>query len=471
MPHQHHFLSRLDRIAAPQVELALDLYRDHQLLRFLLDSARIPEGAPRVAISLDHPERGPFLVVTREGRFVTCLAEGMTVGDLPIITRERLDGIAAKHAELRVRFELRRRLAGRSGGTGRLLARLYDAGEELAREEFVAIAIMQPLLRDELAQLQKDTSDGLFDARNTLLRHFQRTDRPKEHIMQLLEAYYRSSWASAHLILLVGMEGRENLQSMNPEVVQSAGTFFSFSQFHHYVVGPAARGIWTAGKIGKLILPSYKRAYAEATMVMKLIESALGLAVLGLRHAKLGAEVRKALSAFPVGFGRDPAAGETYLLVKQLVEITEMAFEHPEIGLHFQRKVGSALAVARTRALPASSSFRFTRPEDVPEDLAMTLAVNANEQFLMNLGLAGHLFFFLPWLGKAAPESFFAPADFILATRRPWSPKQAMPLLEGRLANQQQRGQEPRSKEPTKNGPCPCGSGKKHKRCCGEERG
>jgi hypothetical protein len=51
MPHQHHFLSRLDRIAAPQVELALDLYRDHKLLHFLLDQARIPEGAPRVALS------------------------------------------------------------------------------------------------------------------------------------------------------------------------------------------------------------------------------------------------------------------------------------------------------------------------------------------------------------------------------------------------------------------------------------
>jgi hypothetical protein len=138
--------------------------------------------------------------------------------------------------------------------------------------------------------------------------------------------------------------------------------------------------------------------------------------------------------------------------------------------LHFQRKVGSALAVARTAALPASSPFRFAQPEDVPEDLALTLAVNANQQFLTDLGVAGHLFFFLPWLGKAAPESFFAPADFLLAVRRPWSPKLAMPLLEGYLDDQRQRALEPRRKEPSKNGPCPCGSGKKHKRCCAEER-
>ena len=469
MPHQHHFLSRLDRIAAPQVELALDLYRDHKLLHFLLDQARIPDGAPRVALSLAHPELGPFLIVTRDGRFVTCLAEGMTVGDLPVITRERLDGIAAKHAELKVRFELRRQLVGRHGGTGRLLVRLYEAGEDLSREEFLAISVMQPLMQDQLAKLQMDTSTGLIDVRNQLLRHFRRTDRPKAPVLDLLEAYYRSSWASAHLILLIGLEGREKLQHASPEALQAAGTFFSFSQFHHYVLGPAARGIWTAGKIGKLVLPSYKRAYVESSRVMDMVESALGLAVLGLRHAKLGAEVRKALSSFPVGLGRDPAEGEIHLLVKQLVELTELAFERPHVGLNFQRHIGSGLAVARTAALPASSSFRFARPEDVPEDLAMALAVNANEQFLTKLDIAGHLFFFLPWLAKAAPESFFAPADFLLAVRRPWSPKLAMPLLEGYLAQERWQALEPR-KEPSKNGPCPCGSGKKHKRCCAQDR-
>ena len=103
------------------------------------------------------------------------------------------------------------------------------------------------------------------------------------------------------------------------------------------------------------------------------------------------------------------------------------------MGLNFQRKVGSALAVTRTAALPKSSPFRFTRPEDVPEDLAMTLAVNANQQFLTRLDFAGHLF--------------------------------------SQLELDRDRARVPRGKEPSKNGPCPCGSGKKHKRCCGVEAG
>ena len=469
MPHQHHFLSRLDRIAAPQVEMALDLYRDHQLLRFLLERARIPEGAPRVALSLDHPELGPFLIVTRDGRFVTCLAAGMTVGDLPIITRERIDGIAAKHADLQSRFEARRQLAGRLGGTGKLFARLYEAGEDLSREEFIALSAMQPLLWQEFSKLQVETSTELGGVREQLLRQLRRTDKLKGPALELLEAFYRSSWASAHLIVLVGLGWREVLEFTPAERLRAMRMYFSSSQFQHYVIGPAARGLWVVGKIGKLLLPNYKRAYAEANSALPMMESALGLSMLGLRHAKLAAEVRKMLSALPPCYGRDPSRPDIHEGAKKLMELMDLAFQDPEVGRYLQRQAGSALAIARTAALPASSSFRFTRPEDVPEDLAMTLAVNANERFMGDVAAAGRLLFSVPWLAKAPPESLFAPADFLAEVRRPWSPKLAMPLLEGYLVHDRRQAQEAR-KEPSRNGPCPCGSGKKHKRCCAEER-
>lgn len=67
MGHAHHFLSRLDRVSLPHSELALGFYNDVPLLQFILKSVRLPEGATRVAVSLNHPESGPFLVVTRDG--------------------------------------------------------------------------------------------------------------------------------------------------------------------------------------------------------------------------------------------------------------------------------------------------------------------------------------------------------------------------------------------------------------------
>jgi hypothetical protein len=75
--HAEHFLSRLDRLASAEVELALELYRDPGLLRAVLQVVKLPDAAERVAISLDDSAAGPYLVVTRDGHFVTCLARGM----------------------------------------------------------------------------------------------------------------------------------------------------------------------------------------------------------------------------------------------------------------------------------------------------------------------------------------------------------------------------------------------------------
>jgi hypothetical protein len=91
--HDVHFLERLERLSTPETELALSLYQDPVLIRALLEQLRLPEGAARVALSLGDGERGPFVVVARDGHFVTCLAEGMSPGDHPVIPR----GAARRH--------------------------------------------------------------------------------------------------------------------------------------------------------------------------------------------------------------------------------------------------------------------------------------------------------------------------------------------------------------------------------------
>jgi len=74
--HDVHFLERLERLSTPQTELALSLYQDPLLIRALLEQLRLPDGATRVALSLADEERGPFVVVARDGHFVTCLGRG-----------------------------------------------------------------------------------------------------------------------------------------------------------------------------------------------------------------------------------------------------------------------------------------------------------------------------------------------------------------------------------------------------------
>jgi hypothetical protein len=88
MSHAEHFLSRLVRLADDEVKLALALYYDAEWVRAILASACVIESAERVALALSHEaQRGLFVVVTRSGHFVTCLARDMHPGELPVLPR------------------------------------------------------------------------------------------------------------------------------------------------------------------------------------------------------------------------------------------------------------------------------------------------------------------------------------------------------------------------------------------------
>ena len=103
--HDHHFLMRLARINRTQTELALSLYYDSPLVKVVLLS-HVPDfkdRKKRVAISLDHPRKGPFIIVSCAGRFITCLASGMFPSRHPIITRKQLDATTAHVREIRAR--------------------------------------------------------------------------------------------------------------------------------------------------------------------------------------------------------------------------------------------------------------------------------------------------------------------------------------------------------------------------------
>lgn len=130
MAHGHdvHFLERLERLSTPETELALSLYQDPVLIRALLEQLRLPESAARVALSLGDGERGPFVVVARDGHFVTCLAEGMSPGEHPVIRRGQLDGIVRRVTVVRDRFDAVRKLAGPRGNVFALLGRIFSSG-------------------------------------------------------------------------------------------------------------------------------------------------------------------------------------------------------------------------------------------------------------------------------------------------------------------------------------------------------
>lgn len=452
------------------MELALELYRDRDLVEFLLARVRLPEQAERVAISLGDPNTGPFLIVTRDGRFVTCLGEGMKIDDLPIITRGQLDAVAERHEDLRARLTLLQQPDGRTGNkTTNLLRRLHEAGDELSREEFRSLAALQPLLQIELMGIHIRVSKELEQARARLLVVLRRTDHPKEAHREQLRQYFLRSWLVAHLSRLIALDARQVFECVGFDTVRPIGTYFSNATFMHANVGLASSGIWSVGRMGKLILPNYKEAYAGASTALDVAEAALGLAALGLRHQKLRAEVQKTLATLPANFGRDAPESAEGRWSKIITTLIALAYDDPEACRLSHAQHGARLAVERTRSLPAGSKDRFTQPEDVPLDIAWALGAGWDADFLGELGNIKQLVFALPWIADASPEQFYLPADVIRVLHRPWTPERTIRLLAPRRDHRKTVIKEERqSAGPTKNGPCPCGSGKKYKRCCGE---
>ncbi|HSN99390.1 MAG TPA: SEC-C metal-binding domain-containing protein [Candidatus Nanopelagicales bacterium] len=462
--HQHHFLTRLDRLAVPEVELALGLYRDHELLRFLLGELRLPEGAARVAISLDDPREGPFVLVTRDGRFVTCLGRGMKPAHCLVVTRAQLDALSARHE----RLATARALAAKSGGLGPLLRRLHDAGDAVAREDIAVASALSPLYDHEILSLQLDCTKDLMDTQAGVLAFLRRPHAPGRFERLVFRGMWRLIWMLGHLAVLNTHVVREVLDVIAPERLQRMSTVFSSSAFHTRVLCTAIRGVWSVARIGKALLPNYKQAYEAAPHLLRYTEASLSLSLMGLRHARLRAEVQKTLATLPRSITRLPAA--TVEIAKSLARIGEHAFEDPAPLQEGHLKVGRDAALDRTSHLPRGSPFRYEHPEDVPEDVARTMGANLELDFVSDPRRMVHLYGMLPWLSRAKAEDFYLPRRLMEATLEPWTASRTRMMLAGMEAEAKViEAAERAQKAPTRNGPCPCGSGKKYKRCCNAE--
>ena len=465
MAHAHHFLSRLDRVSLPHVELALGLYNDVPLLQFILLSTRLPEGAPRVAISLDHPEEGPFLVVTREGRFVTCLGAGMSVDDLPIITRGQLDAIAAKRDDLRARIADAQRLAGPDGNVGKLLTRIGHAGPDLSREEIAAVIGLQPLYAFELIRHLFSAATDLLDAREGLLTQIRRSDRLKPQYHDALRAYWQTFWAVGHLSVLVGQDGPTMLARLPPQLADMLErASISWTAVRQGVMSLALKGTWAVARIGKPLLGGVKQRYRDAETLLQVLDSAMSLAALAQRHAKLQSEVQKAIASGP--------KGQIIVTPEQIEKINpalafavECSDKARATSAKVLREVGAAEWITATRHLPPGAPMRFDRAEDVPEDLAMSYAVNIPYDLLGGPQALQITLMAIPWVARATPEQLYLPRAAIRATQKPWVPEHTLSLLR-QQRDYYYKHKPKRPEGPSRQGPCPCGSGKKYKRCC-----
>ena len=294
--HAEHFLSRLDRLAGPEVELALGLYRDPDLLRSILGAVNLPDGATRVAVSLADPAQGPFIIVTRDGHFVTCLGHGMKPGAHPVVTRGQLDALATKFEVLRERMALATSVdSNRQRACTKLLSRLFIGSDRVSREDFLAISAWEPMLAPALVQMFPRMTQTLVE-QGAVLRSLRTNNRT---IDKAMHEYWKLLHATSHIALLSTMGGEREHYAEFANTVAFTRAAFCWGLTMTGSTAFILKGAWAAGRIGKLLLPAYKRALVEDVALFELFDTLFALLAIGRRRSGSRAEIAKAILAAP----------------------------------------------------------------------------------------------------------------------------------------------------------------------------
>jgi hypothetical protein len=457
MSHDFHFLSRTvdvtRNLPQPAVERAMLLYNDPALLRFIFEQALLPEGLEDVAIALTHDERSPHLVVHRSGHFRTILGASMPVTRALVLTRKQFDGQIERMGALRERLAAAEKLSGERGGAAKLIARLMKAGTYLSREEFIAISHWQPLLRDYFVALFGEVARQLELRRLAIRRH------PTKRLEQLGESQLRQYWEGycllGHLALLSVMDRHRHAR---PLAIEPARLFdyFPGRLFRLGTIGAALKAGWVAGELGKDILGAAKRIYATPGGHWEILEGATALLGIAARRPKTYAEIAKIIDT-PL---RGAAAAEQ-ADVERLVEWIRgifRALETPDPAEVALWEQFATEAFRQLEQLPTSGA--------VPVELGPAAAAHS-QQSVKDIDGLGLLFLALPRAAAVEPKLLYLPEAALSTVRGQWQPSDALSLL----AMQESFLEKPQParavRTPGRNDPCPCGSGKKYKRCHG----
>jgi hypothetical protein len=460
MGHATHFLSRLDRLELPEVELALSLYRDPKLLRAVINWANIPEGHERVAIGLRQEEGGPHLIVTRGGDFVTCLGAGMKVGDHPVISRARFDGIASRIETLRERNALARSITEPGHRTRQLLMRVLTAGHALAREDFLATCSFAPLIRKFLLVQMTKMADRCRDEWAPLASLVAtlgpRIKRKRDDLLR----FWNRLWAVGHYVALLS-EGIRDFAAVFTKQTGELLPCLTIFAFDSGFVPSILRAMRLPLQLGKSALPVYKMVYRSCCVREDLLHAVSGLIAIGLGHSSLRAQVRKELERPPQTL-KDPA------FRARLGEFQSQLATDPGFAATAAVACGDKAWNLCAKALPKDSPWRRENCGTEAEQAAFALWTACNAPFHREEQPALVLCL-VPAAALLPVEELYLPGekirDLCAHLGADWAFDQTVRMLDcyrkhGAVTPVRAADQ------PGPNERCSCGSGKKFKRCC-----
>lgn len=464
MGHDHHFLSRLDRVQTQLTELALSLYRDDELIRRILTMAEVPEATERIAISLDDERRGPFIIVARNGHFVTCLGEGMGVRDAHVISRARLDDISRYISVLRDRIKLAQVMGG-GEQTDLLLKSINSSGEDMSSEEFRGLLAIAELMRETaLVFLYKNLQLLLLESAPAVFKSQGTTSKDEQHS----RLFYKMIWSHAHLQLIAGAEWQpgnpDPLSLMPPDSIDHRCKV-SWAGVRYGWMPMTLRAIRTASLGGMNMLPSLAAQWREPREFSQVLHALFSLVAVAVRDPSTREAVLEILSLPP---GHDSASEDRWKPFHDAYHWRALSvIDDPDRAIARTIEAGKDIVVIQGQHLPVGALAHYRHAHEVPEELAC--AAVANFPFgSLNLGTGTRLALnAAAWAARAPAEAFYPDRAYLISLRPRWSFEVAKIIAGCVCEDLLIRGKDAPRERQKPNEPCSCGSGRKYKKCCG----
>jgi hypothetical protein len=503
MGHAIHFLERLPRIGATLVQDALSLYYSSTYTRAVISLA-LPDpplsdpDTARVAIALDDSPSPPFIIASREGRMITCLAPGMSPYDTPVIDYGALCAARARQAVLEDRASAYERLAEQGQD---FVTPLMKHHWGLSREHFRGLSFLAPWLQNNLFRHSLKVDAWLARRRDDLSKTLRRGQvnrtrsgyvnaekMPEVHPHVLKRArkdllrYWSELWSATHTMTLACIDQPEVfIQALerHPELTDAGQ--IDHVDLYTGLLGEGftpqvLRVIWILGRLGEHIIDAVERAFLEAFTFWDAITYASALTTMGLRYPDLRARALAFIhAAMTSPLPHQQAASRPFIqafcesFAKLLADP-----DHAESGYQGRLTLGRAYLHAHLTGggSPPDLLEAATAPDPEADRDAHTLLclLPTSIHFKPQSSEAANFLFAPTWLATASAEDFYPSARVVPLLKRDCAPLCAGALLGYAASELRVRetalSTPPDPRAPARNAPCPCKSGKKYKQCC-----
>ena len=462
MGHDLHFLERVTRASARQTDLAMRLYRDSSMVRHILNHAHLKNATDRIALSLHEEDNGPYVIVNKDGRFITCLGEGMSCKDTPIINYERLKTILDRRKKTREQIEDAISEYG-DNVVDRLLTPIMTKGRSISREDFNQAATIQPVMRSRILSFYfRIAANNLLDQRD--LARIGTLGKKQD---PMLKRFYENLYAISALLPLFTLGGVKGVES----VLMDADEIFSQTISSPITRAPmlhfAARAVWSVARLGRFSLKKYKDYYRHTNRLVEWIDALICLLAIAHRNSKYRAQIEKTIFRFKTL----PKAALSFIGedLEPLATLLVSFFKNPDYITSSLVEYTQKWFYEDSLEDPDDENYRFDSPDQVPGDLSLSYYSNYSIDLTKNVKTLSSFISLIPWLCETKAENLFLPQNIAENPPYKWHPSLSVHCLniilpydfhshEITICNT--------TKKVGRNAPCPCGSGKKYKKCC-----